>query len=185
MNGFTEERILIEALRQGKEEAYVFLFDCWYDALANYAFRLFKDMEAASDIVQSLFCKMYENRSSLSISSSLRAYLYTSIYHLCLNELQHQKVVASYGDDVRNFFSTEVLQTPEAELNLIDQDLEARLHRAISLLPEKCREVFLCSREDGLSYKEIAEKLDISVKTVEVHISRALSLLRAELGNLL
>lgn len=103
MNGFTEERILIEALRQGKEEAYVFLFDCWYDVLANYAFRLFKDMEAASDIVQSLFCKMYENRSSLSVSSSLKAYLYTSIYHLCLNELQHQKVVAGYSADVRSF----------------------------------------------------------------------------------
>ena len=140
----------------------------------------------ANDLVQETFCKLYEGHADLNIHLSIKSYLYKSVYNSCLNELKHRKVVNNYVDrEMLNFYFSEIIQTPEAELALLDEDINNALQEAIDKLPERCREIFVLSKMDEMSNKEIAEYLSISVKTVEIQMTKALSRLRMELEWLL
>ena len=144
------------------------------------------DIETARDVVQQVYYKMWENRQSLNIELSVKAYLFKSVYNYSLNTLAHQKNIQQYEQkQMTDFYFSEVVQTPEAEMALWQSDIEKALKEAIDTLPEKCREVFLLSKIEGLKNREIAEKLGISEKTVERHITIAISKLREELDWLL
>ena len=182
MHPFDNHDVLLEALRKGEEKAFEYLFDRYYEGLLNYAGRIVRETELAHDLVQETFCKLYEDHASLNIHLSIKSYLYKSVYNSCLNEIKHQKVVRNYADrEVLDFYFSEIVQAPEAELTLQNEDIRKALEEAISKLPERCREVFVLSKVEELSNKEIAEKLNISVKTVEVQMTKALSRLREEL----
>ena len=123
---------------------------------------------------------------NLNIHLSIKSYLYKSVYNSCLNEIKHRKVVNNHIDrELLDFYFSEIVQTPEAELALLGEDINNALREAIDKLPERCREVFVLSKMEELSNKEIAERLNISVKTVEVQMTKALSRLRGELEWLL
>jgi RNA polymerase sigma-70 factor (ECF subfamily) len=140
------------------------------------------DVEIARDTVQQLYYKIWENRMVLNISISIKAYLFKSLYHACLNTLQHQKNIQKYEEcQLADLYFSTIIQTPEAEMFLWQSDIKQALQEAIATLPEKCREVFLLSKMEGLKNREIAAKLNISEKTVERHMSLALSKLRKEL----
>ena len=103
-----------------------------------------------------------------------------------MNAIKHRKVEHNYIDrELLNLYFTEIVQTPEAELELLGEDIRLALKEAVGKLPERCREVFIMSKIEELSNKEIAEKLDISVKTVEAQMTKALTRLRVELEWLL
>lgn len=173
---------LLTLLRRGETRAFEYIYSTYFDALVNYADRLLNDMEAARDVVQQVYYKMWEHREELRISLSARAYLYKAVYHESLNTLTHQNNIRKYEQEqLSDFYLSTVLQVPEAEMELWQSDIEKAIREAINNLPEKCREVFMLSKINGLKNKEVAEKLNISEKTVERHMSIALSKLRVEL----
>ena len=149
------------------------LFRDHYAPLVGYAMRITKDKDLAEDLVQQVFVNLWEKRESIEIHSSLKSYLMRAVHNHCLNHVKHEKVRASHRDEVMHDTSVSEAVDPveQAELSL-------RVNELIDGLPEQCRNVFLLSRRDGRKYKEIAEELNISVKTVENQMGKALRLLR-------
>lgn len=172
--------------RRGKEEAFAYVFRMYYSPLLNYAGRILKDVEAANDVVQECFCRLYERRRELRKELQVRPYLYKSVYNACMDAIKHQKVESNYiNQELLDFYFSKVVETPEAEQALLDEDLKGAIQDAINKLPERCREIFVLSKVDGLSNKQIAEQLNISMKTVEAQMTTAFVRLRKELGWLL
>ena len=177
---------LTAGLRRGKEEAFAYVFRMYYSPLLNYAGRILKDVEAANDVVQECFCRLYELRRELRKELQVRPYLYKSVYNACMDAIKHQKVESNYiNQELLDFYFSKVVETPEAEQALLDEDLKGAIQDAINKLPERCREIFVLSKVDGLSNKQIAEQLNISMKTVEAQMTTAFVRLRKELGWLL
>lgn len=154
------------------------LFREHYEGLSRYAFSILKDQEEAEDVVQKLFVKLWEKRKEVEIWKDVRAYLYRSTYNASLNELKRVKRHTMYetADKEVGFESDN-----DSSTLLMTSELEAKIENVLQTLPTKCGEVFRMSRFNEYSYKEIAEKLDISVKTVENHMGKALKLMRVEL----
>lgn len=177
---------LTAGLRRGKEEAFAYVFRMYYSPLLNYAGRILKDVEAANDVVQECFCRLYERRRELRKELQVRPYLYKSVYNACMDAIKHQKVESNYiNQELLDFYFSKGVETPEAEQALLDEDLKGAIQDAINKLPERCREIFVLSKVDGLSNKQIAEQLNISMKTVEAQMTTAFVRLRKELGWLL
>ncbi len=184
MNGNSER--LIAELREGKEKAFAYVFRMYYSPLLNYAGRILKDSELANDVVQECFCKLYERRKDLKEELEVRPYLYKSVYNSCIDAIKHQKVKNNYiNQELLDFYFSKVIETPEAERALLDEDLKGAIQDAIDKLPERCREIFVLSKVEGFSNKQISEQLNISIKTVEAQMTTAFVRLRKELGWLL
>lgn len=177
-----EPEWLYRALRQGKEEAFIHLFRVYYKPLWSYAFRILRDRETANDLVQEVFCKLYEDHASLLITTSLKSYLYRSVYYRSLNHLKHKRVEQSYADgQLFDFYLNHLIQTPDAEIALREEVVNKALESAIHALPARCREIVNLSKNESLSNREIALRMGISVKTVEAQKTIAFSRLRKEL----
>jgi RNA polymerase sigma-70 factor (ECF subfamily) len=158
------------------------LFKAHYAPLHRYAYRMVDDEDAAEEIVQSTFVKLWEGRQTLRIEESGQAYLYRAVHNRSLNYLEHQKVKRAH--------EAHVMLQGEASSNDSDsttrlRTLEAKLDAALKRLPEGCRTVFQLSRFEDLKYREIADRLGLSVKTVEAQMSKALRILRTELAEFL
>lgn len=140
-----------------------------------------KDQGLAEDIVQELFISLWNRRESLQIRTSLQTYLFTS------NRYQIIKAVRSRVQNSSLFQNLEerILTSSDSDALLYSKELRDRVTKIVSQLPEKCREIFLLSREQQLSNTEIARKLNISVKTVENQITIALRKIREALGILM
>lgn len=185
-NNSMESENLWSALKKGDEKTFSSIFRLHYPALLNYAGRLVRDEEDAKDIVQEVFCRLYENRANLNVNTSLKSYLYKSVYNRCLDLIKHRKTVKGFETEKSlHIYLDEIIQLPEAELQLINQETGDAIRQAIKELPERCREIFCLSKLDGLTNKEIAERLGISVKTVENQMTTALKRLQKELEWLL
>ena len=176
-----DERLLV-SLQQGDETAFVCIFRYYYPALFNYCSRIVHDTEVVHDIVQEVFCRLYENRASMIAISSLKSYLYKAVYNSSLDMIRHQKVVNNYlQGEAMEVYLTQVVQLPEVEMSMHHEDLKHILQDAINTLPARCREIFCMSKLEGFSNKQIAEQLDISIKTVENQMTSAFARLRKEL----
>src|SRR5690606_15933987 len=151
-----------------------------FKALHAYSYTMLQDEAVAEEIVQTVFMKLWESRERMAIHTSLRAYLYKSVYHESLNYLKHKKVQRKYMEEAIVAYRQQ--QTEETEA---DKELQRQLQQALRQLPEKCRTVFQLSRFEELKYQEIAERLGISLKTVEAHMGKALKLLRVQLADFL
>jgi RNA polymerase sigma-70 factor (ECF subfamily) len=174
------------ALRKGDERAFTDLFHAHYSGLLGYAGRILRDSEMANDVVQETFCRLYEHREQITIALSLKAYLYKSVYHACLDAIKHRRVEHAYIQrELMDFYLSRVAQTPEAEMLLHDEAIREELRKSVDRLPERCREVFLLSRQEGLSNKQVAERMSISEKTVEAQMSKAIARLKQDLEWLL
>ena len=180
---FENEKVLLASLRKGEEKAYAYLFGKYYMALFNYAGRIVHDMDMAHDMVQSVFCRLYEYRMKIKIDDSIKSYLYRSVYNNCLDALKHEKIKLAYKDKAAlDFYAREVIMEPEGELNLRREEIRKAIKTSLNKLPEKCRQIFVMNKIDEKSYHEIAEELDISTKTVETQMRIALLKLRKDLG---
>lgn len=152
------------------------LFREHYAPLCGFANKFVGEAETAEELVQELFTQIWEKRKNIQFSGSLRSYLFASVRNSALNHLKHLKVRKGYQDYMV------ARETEPAESNPYDvAELQSRIDTAIEALPERCRQVFLLSRREGLKYAEIAEQMEISVKTVEVQMGKALRSLRQNL----
>lgn len=170
---------LLSALRLGQEEALKQLFDQHYPLLLADIYRLIPDENTCQDLAQELFVDLWNKRESLDIHSSLRAYLRRAAVNKALNFIKASRRIQFESDDeISQIADTSTADQQKREKQ---DSLEAALHQAIDQLPEKCRLVFNLSRFEELSHREIAEQLDISVKTIENQITKAMKLLREAL----
>jgi RNA polymerase sigma-70 factor (ECF subfamily) len=149
------------------------MFKAYYGALVGYGKTIIKDADEAEDIVQQVFISVWEKRSALEIHTSFRAMLYKAVYNSCLNRIKHDGIKRSYVREIKltssSSFSREDIQYKE---------LQKKINDAIDQLPEQCAKIFKMSRFEYLKYQEIADKLGLSIKTVENQMGKALKLLR-------
>ena len=175
--------MLIEQIRAGNESAFDDLFTIWYGKLQAYAFSVLQNEWQAEEVVQTVFCRIWEKRRKWQVHTSMKAYLYGSVYHQCMDGFRRAKQVRNYQ---RHAFQNSIeVQVASASGKAELKELEVRLKYALSQLPDQCRTIFQLSRFGGLKYREIAEQLGLSVKTVEAQVSKALKHLRDQLTDFL
>jgi RNA polymerase sigma-70 factor (ECF subfamily) len=176
-----EKKILVR-LKEGDSNAFESVFKFWYEPLVHFANEYISDLESARNIVQNIFMKLWEKHALVDPDSNLRAYLYIATRNACLSHLRHLRLETVYFEKSRKSYEDLQLNyeaLEELKMEQIDfSNLEKLIQDTIDSLPERCREVFLMSRYDELKNKEIAEKLNISVKAVEANITRAMNKLR-------
>jgi RNA polymerase sigma-70 factor (ECF subfamily) len=154
------------------------LFKSFYSPLCNYAFKFLKDMDLAEEIVQDFFYNYWKNRHTMNIQISIKSYMYRAIRNNSLKYIEHVQVVKRYEQNYKDTNSADMgFETNELEVKELNDIIEATLNE----LPERCRQIFKMSRFEGLKYFEIAEKLSISIKTVEANMGKALQLFRKNL----
>jgi len=139
----------------------------------------------AEEIVQTVFLKLWEKKETIRINTSLKAYLFKTVYYDSLNHLKHEKVKMKHWEHTHYDLTQGSAQETGEPLIGQEKELQQRLDQALNQLPEKCRLVFQLSRFEELKYKEIADRLNISIKTVEAHMGKALKTLRVELAEFL
>ncbi len=167
------EKILLEQLKQGDEDAYFKIFEGNWERLYSIAKRILNDSEAAKDIVQEVFLNLWEKREERNIKN-LEHYLARAVKFASLNVIRnnHFKHAEEISQDIN-------LVSVNNELEY--KEFESNVNLVIASLPERCKEVFLLSREEELTNSEIAKNLNLSQRTVETHISNALKHLRKNL----
>lgn len=169
-----DDKYLFDAIRHDDRKAYEAVFRQYYKPLAGYAFRFLGEMASAENIVQDVFLRLWQKRKELVITTSLQNYLFRSVKNHCLNHLDHEKIKSSY---------TKSVVCREADRHDFGEffpeiGLLHKIEVAIGALPDKRQEIFRLAREEGLKYREIAERLGLSVKTVEAQMTLALKSLR-------
>jgi RNA polymerase sigma-70 factor (ECF subfamily) len=166
------------ALKEGNESAFEMLFRTYYKPLCNYAYSFLNDKDEAEEVVQSAFIGVWDKRSSIEIQTSIKSYLYRMVRNSCLNVIKHSNVKKQH---VRHEMAGGEPMEESASQSVISQELEQKIREAMKELPEQCRLVFQLSRFEELKYSEIAGQLNISVKTVENHMGKALKIMRQQL----
>jgi len=173
----SDDPTIFDAIRLDDKLAFERVFKESYRPLTSYAFRFVSDLPTAENIVQDVFLKLWKSRHHLVITTSLKHYLFRSVKNHCLNQLDKAKVRSGYlrmklgqehqDDDYSAFYP---------EIGLLE-----KIEAAIGSLPARRQEIFRLAREEGLKYREIAEQLNLSVKTVETQMTLALRQLRDSL----
>lgn len=164
------------------DAAFEQLFKAHFKALHAYASVMLHYDSHAEEIVQGMFLKLWEKRNDLDVQISIKAYLYKCVYNDCLNYLSHKKIVLKYQDHAAFTMNGHSGRTSD-KLEL--EELQARLREALNELPEQCRTIFQMSRFEELKYREIADQLGLSVKTIENQMGKALKILRLKLVDFL
>lgn len=172
---------MIELLKNNEEQAISLIFKEHYAYLCQAIIRIIKDPYVTEDLAQDVFHDLWKRRENLQISTSIKAYLRRAGVNKTLNYIRDKKVKWDDEDKLPSIAAS----APSASDNLETQDLQKLIDQTIDALPERCRLVFTLSRFEELSYKEIAASLDISVKTVENQMSKALKILREALDPML
>lgn len=160
------------------EKAFESVFKQHYKGLHAYAYTVLKDRDMAEEMVQNLFCRLWEKNRELAVEGALSSYLYRAVYHASLNHIKHLKVRQSYQE-----YNMENRTHVSDEYD--GKELQQQLLKALNELPERCRTVFQLSRFEDLKYSEIAARLLLPPKTVENEMGKALRLLRVKLVDFL
>jgi len=157
------------------------LFNTHYSNLCAYANNFLKDVDASEEVVQEILFKLWTNKESIVITTSIQSYLFRAVRNASLNVIKHIDI----REDYKLHNEYEMQNTLSTEDEMIVSELDLKIRKAIDQLPMERKKVFLLSRYEGLKYKEIAEKLNISVSTVENQMVKALKFLRTELKDYL
>ncbi len=173
---------LIEGLKKGKDKAYRFLFSRYYQWLCNYIYKLSGSYQLSEDLVQDIFVKLWENRKTIVINSSIKNYLFKSCHNQFLQHIRKEKIKLDFLDSLRwdilyDVYNNEVESAYEIKIN--------KLNILINQLPPRCKEIFIKAKLEKKKYKEIAEDMNISIKTVETQMTKALHFLREQATTLL
>jgi RNA polymerase sigma-70 factor, ECF subfamily len=164
------------------EASFERVFRTYYARLYAFAATMIDDRDEAEEVVQTMFCRLWEQRETLDITISIQAYLFRSVRNACLNHIKKKQIRETYK--VMNLENLN--QNPEYQPDrTTHSELSKKIEQAIADLPEQCRLVFKMSRFEELKYKEIAEQLGISIKTVENQMGKALKVLRFKLADFL
>lgn len=176
---YSNQTILINSLKKGKENAFVYIVDLYNQRLFAYAITLTNDQAMAQDILQNVFLKTWEQRKKINITSSLQNYLFKSVHNEFLNQYKKNKSTIILEQKYADALDKTIQGYDD---NSLTKAIE-RITKEIQNLPPKCKEVFELSRKEGLTNIEISNHLKVSVKTVEAQITKAFSVLRKKLDN--
>lgn len=179
---------LFDSITKGDEQAFEKLYQLYFPRLHAFSFKIIKDNSLAKDVVQNVFIKIWETHSSFSFDNP-EAFIYQMVRNASLNYIRHLKVVENLNSKVKDQYLGEELYYIDMLGNepyiLIEKELEEKILKVMDSLPDKCLTVFRLSRIDGLKNREIAEKLNINIKSVEKHISKAMQIYRVNFANYL
>jgi RNA polymerase sigma-70 factor, ECF subfamily len=178
---FETDRYLIEAIKKGDHNAYEILFRSYYIVLCRYATSLVSNTNTAEDLVSDVLVRIWELPENIQLHSSLKSYLFQCVHNACINfltrKLNHtNKLDNETIEKLNNLLPKLYFDTPEDQL--CAKEMEGIIEEAIRELPPECNKIFILSRRELLSYREIANQLNISENTVKVQISRALLKIR-------
>jgi RNA polymerase sigma-70 factor (ECF subfamily) len=168
--------ISFNEIKHGHETAFRKIYEDYYTRLCFYAGKFVHDPEQARSLVQEIFVKLWVKRENLNVTYSIKAYLFNSVRNRCIDYLRKEK---SNQEALAGLIQEDSVSTDHMEV----AELNARINSAIQALPDKCREIFVLCRFEGLKYTEIAGRLSISVKTVEMQMGIALKKLRNSLSD--
>lgn len=175
------ENNLVSAVKGGDKDVFAGIYRLYFLDLCEFAFYMTNDSEVAKELVQDTFLAIWEQRENWTPLGTIKSYLFKAVRNRSLDFLKHQKVVRKYE---KNNPSAEEAESHQDD-QLAQQELVTAIDKEIDKLPEKCRIIFLMSRQQGLTYNEIAEIQGVSIKTVETQIGRALKKLRISLKDFL
>jgi RNA polymerase sigma-70 factor, ECF subfamily len=168
---------LFDRIKAGDQKAFALLFSIYFPRLNDFAKRVVKNDVMSQDIVQEVFVKVWEKRREI-ININPEAYLFRLVRNKCIDYINHLRVVNERMDEIEILSKYEELYRidfiGDEPYVLIEKELKQKIEQTIKTLPDRCREVFVLSRINGLKNREIAEKLDINIKNVERHLSRAM-----------
>ncbi len=171
------DREIVRRIRKGDAKVFETLFRSSYIPLVSYAKKIMKDHDSSEEIVQDLFFRIWQNRENLKIESSLNGYLFRAVHNKCLHAIAHKRVAENYARE--NNMEENYAETPSDTLHF--NELQGRVAAVLERLPERCGRIFCMNRFEGLKYREIADRLSLSVKTVEANMGKALKEFRKEL----
>jgi RNA polymerase sigma-70 factor (ECF subfamily) len=171
---------LIRNIRENDKQSLEKLFRKLYTRLRNYANTIINSREDAEDIVQEVFFKLWNNRADLDENKSIQTYLFVCTRNSCLNWLKHKRTESDYARIMALVYTRDP-ETLTPHESLIADDIESDFYKVLEDLPTQCRKIFELNRFEGLKYHEIATRLNISIKTVETQMSRALVKIRFQL----
>jgi len=178
-HNFSDELFIFSRMADGDQHALRFFFDKYYNSLCNYVNLYIHDQVVAEDIVQEIFIYLWEKRGNISIDTSVKSYLFRASRNKYLNYLRDEKNHHTIKLEVNS--ATETFVKPEE--SFIDSgELEVIIDSVVAKLPPRCREVYMLHKNDDLSYKEIASRMNISEKTVENQMTIALKRLKEQLA---
>ncbi|MFD2606725.1 RNA polymerase sigma factor [Euzebyella marina] len=170
---FNDNTLLIQNLKNGDEKAYEYLVDNYHHRLCVYANSLVNDHDHAEDIVQNVFIRTWERRHNLKSNFTIKSFLYKSVHNEFIDQYRKKKSVTAlekkYIEELERFTEKDEVFF-ERLLNLVQREIQN--------LPPKCRKIFLMSKQEGFTNVEIAEQLNVSIKTIEYHITKAFAILR-------
>jgi RNA polymerase sigma-70 factor, ECF subfamily len=176
------DKHILASLQHGDERVFETFFKSYYQRLCNYANTILNDMDEAEEIVQNAFLNMWEKRETIEVHTSLKSYLYRAVYNSSLNQIKHLKIIRKHSEWYKQ---SAVIEHDNTTGALLSDELETMAKTAIDQLPPQCQMVFKLSRFENLTYAEIAAQMNISVKTVENHMVKALKVLRKKLKDYL
>jgi RNA polymerase sigma-70 factor (ECF subfamily) len=185
-NSRLNQHVSVEKIRQGDVCEFEQLFQTYYKRLCIYAGNIIGDSFDAEEIVCSMFARMWEKREQLHIHTSVEAYIVSSVYHDAINYLKHAEIEERYREKAQyqvkhlDLLNPEGYDTPLTDI--LAKELSEQIEKAIRSLPPQCREVFILHKLDGLSYDEVAEKLNVTVNTVRTQITRAMKKMKTALS---
>ena len=156
-------------IKSGDKKAFDLLFLSYYKSLCGFAGTFLSNRDEAEDAVQKMFVRLWENRKKLTIPENPKAYLFKSVYFESMKILRHKTIHANHISEYARKFRLNIEETDDYSFFL------PHLHKAVEKLPEKCRQIFILNKLEGLTQKEIAEYLEITAKTVENQIAIAVS----------
>ena len=172
------EKKILKRIKEGHINEFETLFKEYYERLCAFGIKYVKNIEQAEEVVQDTFYNIWKNRKTLNIKTSLKSYLYTAVRNNCLQVLRTRSLDIKYENYYKSHYTNESI-SPADELNA--KELSNVINKALNSLPERCKVIFKMSRYEGLKYHEIAEKLAISIKTVEANMGKALKHFRMHL----
>ncbi|MCR8668950.1 RNA polymerase sigma-70 factor [Aestuariibaculum sp. M13] len=174
MNKKENINLAFDAIKSGNQKAFEKLYSDYYKKLCVFLLGYTDDEKIVEDVVQDVFIKIWTNRKKINITSSLNSYLYKATY---TSLMMNYRELKKNNNMLSSYYYTALVQASDSDENAENSQLK-KLKDCIDNLPERSREVFQENKISGLKYSEVAEKLNISIKTVEGHISRALSYIR-------
>jgi RNA polymerase sigma-70 factor (ECF subfamily) len=172
------ELLLIEKLKSGDPGSFSAIFSAYYKDLVFFAYSFTHELPSAEDIVQDTFIKLWEDHEKLIVTVSLKSILLKTIQNKCIDWHRHRKIVNNSSTYI---IDNSPLYEYDTDNYVLRSELEGIIEKAVENLPEKFKEAFEMNRLEGLKYQEIATKLNVSIRTIEVRISKALELLRKSL----
>jgi RNA polymerase sigma-70 factor (ECF subfamily) len=174
-----QEEFTILRLKAGDEQAFELLYYKYFRKLCAFTNKYLNDYEATQEVVQEVFFAVWKNRNSLNTDKSIIPYLFQLAKNKSLNVLRHSQVEDKYQDVIKAaYLQGDYIDSHDS---LLAKEIEIKTQEVLDRLPEQCRKIFILSRQQGKKHKEIAEELNISKKTVETQIGRALKVFRKEL----